>query len=199
MDFKSKFALFIPNYHRQFFYCVIVLAMILSDASAILCFNDSAQNDLASKVKAAYIINFTRFITWKTQGTAETKSPIVIASFGTDDVCDILEEFSKKQNDNQFIVVKRLKKKISEVTGCNLLFISQTEQSQLPQILKQLEGTNVLTVSDIPGFASHGGMIGFFIEQNKVKIEINVKATTKAGLKVSAKLLEVAKIVNGDE
>lgn len=199
MDFKNKFAQFIPNYHRQFFYCVIVLVMLLSDTTAILCLNVSVQTELASKVKAAYIINFTRFISWKTQGTAEAKSQIIIATFGTDDIGDILEDFSKKQSDNQSIVVKRLKKKISEVTGCNLLFISQTEQPQLPQILNQLEGTNVLTVSDIPGFASRGGMIGFFIEQNKVKIEINVKATTKAGLKVSAKLLEVAKLVNGDE
>lgn len=199
MDFENQITPFIANYRWKFFYCLIVLALLICDNTTTFCLNDATQSELETKVKAAYINNFTRFVYWKTQETGGTKNTIVIGVYGSDPIGDILEDFSKRQTGDQSIVVRRFKKKLNDIANCNLLFIAQSEQQQLPQILKQLEGANVLTVSDIPAFAKRGGMIGFFVEQNKVRIEINSRATTKAGLKISAKLLEVAKIVdNGD-
>ena len=50
----------------------------------------------------------------------------------------------------------------------------------------------MLTVSDIDNFADSGGMIGFVTNDNKIKVEVNTKAVTSAGLRVDAQLLEIA-------
>jgi hypothetical protein len=62
-----------------------------------------------------------------------------------------------------------------------------------------LGSAKVLTVSDISDFARQGGMIGFVIEDGRVKIQINLQAVNNAGLKISAKLLEVAKIISSED
>lgn len=53
----------------------------------------------------------------------------------------------------------------------------------------------MLTVSDLPGFARGAGVIGLVNENNRIKIEINLKAAREAGLKISSRLLEVSRLV----
>lgn len=198
MNFSKKMIPFFLRYRWQFFCKILLLLVVFINTLSVPSSSASTQSELESKVKAAYINNFTRFVYWKNQQQSGTKNQIVIGVLGSDNIGEILEDFSKKKNDDQSIIVKKFKKRVSEISDCNLLFIAQSEQQQLSQILKQVEGANVLTVSDIPGFAKRGGMIGFFIEQNRVRIEINIKATNKAGLKISAKLLEVARIIDSE-
>ncbi len=52
-----------------------------------------------------------------------------------------------------------------------------------------------MTVGDVKGFAQLGGIINFIIVKNKVRFEINMKAAEEAGLKISSKLLRLARIV----
>ncbi len=177
--------------------CIIVLSTAAQFLPSIPV--SETQIELEAKVKAAYINNFTRFIYWKSEESGNDKEPIIIGVYGNDIIGDILTDYSKKQSCGQSVIIKKFKKKISEVGNCHLLFISHSEQQQLSLVLKELEGTNVLTVSDIPNFAKQGGMIGFYLEQNRIKIEINLNETNKAGLRVSAKLLEVARIINTED
>jgi len=125
--------------------------------------------------------------------------PIIISVIGTDPIGDMLDDFSKKQKEDLPIIVKKIKNGKDNITDCHLVFIGQSEQQQLSAILQQLKRTNVLTVSDMSGFAQNGGMIGFIIENGRVRIEINLDTVHSAGLKISAKLLEVAKIVPREE
>jgi hypothetical protein len=195
-DCKSKFLLihFAPRLYIN--YLILLILCVNADALSNV---PILQSDLESRVKAAYINNFTKFIYWKSPEQGSTKNQIVIGVYGSDPVGEILEDYSQKQKDGQSIIVKNVSKKPAELASCNLLFIAQSEQQQLAQILKQIEGTNILTVSDIAGFVKKGGMIGFFIDQNKIRIEINLRTTNRAGLKISAKLLEVARVVDGDD
>jgi len=80
----------------------------------------------------------------------------------------------------------------TEVTNCHILFISSSEKARLPQILKHLNGSSVLTVGEMPGFTETGGMINFVLEGTKMRFQINKDAANNAGLKISAKLLNVA-------
>ena len=66
----------------------------------------------------------------------------------------------------------------------------------MAKIFKKLEAWNVLTVSDIENFAQSGGIIGFINIEDKVRFEINVNAAERADLEISAKLLNLAKIVH---
>jgi hypothetical protein len=57
---------------------------------------------------------------------------------------------------------------------------------------------NTLVVGESEEFIEQGGMIGFVNKQGKIKLQINLKTIKQSGLKVSAKLLEVAELVKGD-
>jgi hypothetical protein len=93
------------------------------------------------------------------------------------------------------VSIKRVKVS-DDLRRCNLLFISAAEERRTPEILAGLKKTNTLTVSEIPGFAQAGGMINFSIQENKVKLELNLDATSRAGLKVNSKLIAVSRLVS---
>jgi hypothetical protein len=57
---------------------------------------------------------------------------------------------------------------------------------------------SVLTVSDTDGFLDAGGMIQFLIENGHVRFAINVDATSRAKLKLSSKLLSLARVAGGN-
>jgi hypothetical protein len=65
------------------------------------------------------------------------------------------------------------------------------------QILEGLRGSYALTVGDTKGFAEQGGMINFVLDNDRVQFEVSRKAVEQAGLKISSKLLSVAKLVIG--
>ena len=79
-----------------------------------------------------------------------------------------------------------------DAINCHILFISGSEKGRLPQILKQLNGRNVLTVGEMPGFTETGGMINFVLEGTKIRFQINNEAANSAGLKISSKLLNLS-------
>ena len=163
------------------------------------CLGQTVGDDLEARVKVAYVYNFTKFIYWdKETGNART-GPITIFVQGTDPIGVLLEDFLKKQTSDLSLIVKKINAEENDLSECQLLFIGHSEKERLPAIFRQLQGAKVLTVSDIPDFARQGGMIGFIIEKGRVKIEINLRVVNKAGLKISAKLLEVAKIVSGED
>lgn len=150
--------------------------------------------DLEAKVKAAYIFNFTKFIDWPGEERVAGGEPIRICIVGNDPIRTLLGELSNREAKGRPLKVMRIKD-ISALPPCHILFVSRSERPQLPLILERLQGMHVLTVSDMPQFAQQGGVISFVTENNRVKIEINQRAARQAGLKISAKLLEVAKVV----
>ena len=85
-----------------------------------------------------------------------------------------------------------------EGADCQILFISSSEVSRLDKILEALEKNTVLTVSDIPQFLQHRGMIRFVPEGNRIHFEVNLTATQRAGLTLSSDLLKVATAVRRD-
>src|SRR5450759_5242884 len=79
--------------------------------------------------------------------------------------------------------------------GCNILFISESEKKRLPTLLAALRGSNVLTVADMDNFIGAGGMVQFVVDDARVRVAIDVGATGRARLKVSSKLLALARTV----
>ena len=80
--------------------------------------------------------------------------------------------------------------------SCNLLFVSEAAEKRTSQILARLKNTRTLTVGETPGFSHAGGMITFAIENNNVKLEMNLDAASRAGLKVNSKLIAVSRLVS---
>jgi hypothetical protein len=76
-----------------------------------------------------------------------------------------------------------------------MVFISVSEKARLREILEGVKEKNILTVSDIEGFSRLGGMIELVLDDERVRFEVNLDATTKAGLELSSELLKVARVV----
>lgn len=150
---------------------------------------------LRTKVKAAYLFNFIKFVDWPTRAAASGTKPIRICVVGTDPVTALLQQLAGRQVKGRPLAVEHRLPEENGLDHCQVLFISQSEHQRLPQLLQHLPSTGVLTVSDIDQFCSHGGVIGFVLEEDRIKIEINLRTARKTHLKISAKLLEVARVV----
>jgi hypothetical protein len=75
------------------------------------------------------------------------------------------------------------------------VFICDSETDRLPAILKSLESAPVLTVGEMTEFAERGGVICFKVEQDRIRLEINVAAAERSRLRISSQLLKLARIV----
>jgi hypothetical protein len=147
------------------------------------------------QVKAAFLYNFTQFTDWPATNFSTASAPIVIGIVGEDPFGSIMDDVvSGEVVGNHPLVIRRLRAR-DNLLGCHVLFISRSEQAQLPAILIQVKGHPILTVSDISDFAQQGGIVGLLLVNKKVKMEINQAAAIEAGLQISSKLLRLATIV----
>jgi hypothetical protein len=151
-----------------------------------------AQADDEYHVKALFLYNFAKFVDWPPDMHA---GPICVGILGDDPFGQVLDQTVKGQTVNGHgFVVKRLKRQ-EDGEGCQIVFVSASEKKRLRTILNGLKSCNVLTVGEVEGFAANGGVINFEIVDSKVRFEVNIDAAERAGLKLSSKLLSLAKIV----
>ena len=144
------------------------------------------------QIKAACIFHFAEFVRWPPSAFTASNSFMVIGILGENPFHDDLAQMlQNKTVDDHPLMVKEIRS-LSEATNCHILFISSSEKARLPEILKNLKGTSVLTVSEMDHFTESGGMINFVLEKAKIRFEINNEAATSAGLKISSKLMLVA-------
>lgn len=150
--------------------------------------------DIEVKIKTAYIYNFTKFIDWPADEGKPASEPFRICVIGSDPIRTTLGELTNREAKGRPIRVVRIKD-LSALSSCHLLYISRSEEPQLAQILQRLQGMQVVTVSDILQFTQRGGMISFVTDKDRVRVQINQRTAREAGVKLSAKLLEIAKVV----
>ena len=145
------------------------------------------------EVKAAFLYNFARFVEWPAEGARA--EPFVIAVLGRDPFGAVLDEtVSGKTVAGRPIQVKRASR-VDEVRDAQIVFVSASENKDLPTILKALDRPGVLTVGDVDGFAQQGGAINFTMHSRRVRFEINPASAEQAHLKMSSQLLKLATLV----
>ncbi len=170
---------------RKLILCIAWLVWVLSLLAPAAA---QADNVFEAKVKAAYLFHLTKFVDWPSLPSDALR----ICVLGNDPVGTLLLELSGRE-------VKEHALKIdvnphADLALCQVLFISRSER-KWGEILSRVRGNSVLTVSDHDDFAQGGGVVGFYSEGGKIKLEINPAAARKADLKISAKLLEMARTV----
>lgn len=154
-----------------------------------------AQTSAEYQVKAVFLFNFTRFVDWPGTAFESSNSPFVIGILGNDPFGNYIDETVKDEKMGERSIIVRRYKTIKDVDNCQILFISAAEAEQSKSALQELKEKHILTVSDASNFASTGGIIGFIIENNKTRMQINIDAARAASLVISSKLLGVAKIL----
>ncbi|HEY1464170.1 MAG TPA: YfiR family protein [Terriglobales bacterium] len=146
-------------------------------------------------VKAAYLFNFGRFVEWPADAATDKRSAFTFCILGPDPFGPNLDRLLAGETiSGKSLAVKRISN-AQDSAGCQILFMSKEEEGRLSKIMETLNKESVLTVSDIPEFSKHGGMIQFVVEENRVRFEVNLDATQRAGLTLSSDLLKVATAV----
>ena len=151
-----------------------------------------AQREYA--VKSVFLYNFCRFIEWPRDAFAGPNEPIVIGIIGEDPFGRLLEETVQGETMRGRLIRIERYRKLAEIRGCHLLFISRSETARITEILAAVAGRSVVTVGETDLFLDRGGMIALTTDQNRVRLRINPTPLRAASLNVSSKLLRVADI-----
>jgi hypothetical protein len=150
-----------------------------------------------AQVKAAFLLNFPKYVEWPATTFSETNSPIVVGIMENEDVAGEFSTMSaEKVVDGHPIKFVRVAS-VPQCRECNILFVGSAAARKLPEILSSLQGANVLTVGEIDDFNERGGMINLARRDRRIVLEVNLDATRRAQLKVSSKLMALATVKGG--
>ncbi|HEX9734312.1 MAG TPA: YfiR family protein [Thermoanaerobaculia bacterium] len=146
------------------------------------------------QVKAALLVNFTKYVAWPESAFADAGQPLLICIAGADPFGEFLDETVAGRLGDRPIDVRRLDPK--EEAACHVLFISRAERRRQGTLLSSLDGRAVLTVGESERFLRDGGGINLLIgHDNRVRFEVNLVVTDRAGLKLSSRMLNLAERV----
>lgn len=192
-------------------FVLIVVLLICIPASEVRP-DSSAAKYKEYEIKAAFIYNFLKFIDWPEEKMTSNGDQIIIGIIGNDPFGSTTDVFKGKSVEDRKLVVKKfdsrlqlqnsaednkekLTKQTEELRKCHLLFICPSEKKIVPELVEALAGYSVLTIGDNAEFIKSGGVINFFLEEKKVRFDINLTAAENAGLKIRSQLLRLAKNV----
>jgi len=173
---------------------LLLLVMVLGLAGSQMA-RAQADNTREYQIKAAFLYNFIQFVKWPGTTFSSSDAPFCIGILGDDPFGSTLDDTIQGEAiDGHRLTIMR-SPRIEELMGCQMIFVSRSEEGHVDEILSKLSSKAVLTVSEVPNFANEGGDINFYISSEKIRFEINPQAARQAGLKVSSQLLALGKIV----
>ena len=151
------------------------------------------EQPLEYQVKAAFLLNFTKFVEWPATAFADEHSPLAICILGEDPFGNTLSEMVKGEGVNGHEIVIQRIRRAPAPKSCQVLFVGRAER-EAARILSEL-GPGVLTVGEGEKFLQDGGIVAFVIEDRRVRFDINQRAVGNSALKLSSKLFNVARQV----
>jgi len=170
---------------------MLQLCALLAAASAL------GQGDRASEaqVKAAFLYKFGGFIEWPAAAFSRADSAFVIGVLGAEGAAAELERVVAARNiQGRSVAVHRLKRGES-LAGLHLLFVGQSESGRLAEVLAAAKGQPLLVVTETEDALTKGSMINFITVEDKVRFDVALPQAERGQLKISARLLAVARKV----
>lgn len=172
---------------------VCLVAIGLDPRSA--CAQTPGEYDL----KAAFLLNFAKFVEWPENTFGDRSSPLVLGIVGDDPFGGAMDRVTEKTINGRVLVIRRLSGATDDYKGIQILFISASERQRVPFILKHLVGMSTLTVSDLDDFCGMGGIIQLLKQDQRIRFEINLTEGLRAHLNISSKLLGLARTVHSEK
>jgi hypothetical protein len=147
------------------------------------------------QVKSAYVLSFIKFVEWPASAL-RPGDKLRLCVIGNDELHATLSALNGRKLGEHELQLIRVESNPAW-SGCNVLFIGERQQQRFVPIIKSLGAAPVLTISDIPDFAEHGGGIGLLNRNDKMLFEVNLASTRQAGLKLSGQMLNLAANILG--
>jgi hypothetical protein len=146
-------------------------------------------------IKAEMFWNIAKFIRWPDAAFTPTQGQLVVSIVGEDELAAVLVQSLGDRRVSGRPVFVRFVRRAQDVQDSQILYIAASERHRTVELLAALHGRPALTVSDAPGFTEQGGMVDFASENQQVRFEINQQVAERAGLKISSRLLALARVV----
>lgn len=147
------------------------------------------------QVKAAFVYNFAKFVEWPENAFETRDEPLYLCIIGKDKVGAALQLLEQREVQGRQLHVTSLNgRDNAKSVRCHILFVAGSEMARQQEIIQQFADIPVLTVADNLDFVKQGGMIGLYVEEQRVQFAINQNATHNNGLKLSARMLQLARV-----
>lgn len=145
-------------------------------------------------IKAAYLLNFCRFIDWPSRAFSGPDDPMVIGVVGENPFGGLLDETVGGET----VAGRRIRieyhRRAAEIGRCHVLFVSESEANRFDDIIERASGKSVVTVGETDAFLDRGGMIALIAEQKRVRLRIHLTRLRAENLVATSKLLRVAEL-----
>jgi len=163
--------------------------------SLLLAAPGTGREDLSEhQVKAAFLLSFARFVEWP-PSTHGSSDPMVIGIFGRNPFGDSLDQVINGKTINGRSLLIRRVSDLAGLQACSLVFFPAADARRFNEAAGTFASLSVLTVGESDGFAARGGMINFVVKDGRVLFEVNPAAVSRARLKISSKVLQLAILV----
>ena len=176
-------------------FAVQVLALLASALLASPCHAADAEPVLERRVKAAFLYQFIPYVDWPSAALGSPDEPIVIAVVGSDEtVAELTEVIGGRTTKGRAVVVRRWRE--SDLAGgAHIVYVRRSESARLPAIARAAQASGTLVVSETEGALGLGSMINFQIVDGRVRFDVALPPVEAAGLRISSRLLAVARDV----
>lgn len=156
-----------------------------------------SQDAAALQIKAAFLHKFANYVQGDGAGTAfdETEKPLVFGVAGSEPVYDFLAELVATQNADMRAAEVRRVTGPADLAGVHVLFVGNGAAANADALLEAGVRASMLTVTDLPGPQPANSMVHFFVADDRVRFDIALAPANAAGLRLSSRLLQVARVV----
>jgi hypothetical protein len=189
------------NARRQRLAGALAFACCGACLAAILCVCVRASDAQSSatpsqaEIRAAFVFNFAKFTEWPMQAYTDAGSPLTACFMGADDVRAAFQTISTGKALSGRFLESRAVKSAADLRNCQVLYVDSPSSPAVKDALKNARQRDALAIGTSEDFLASGGMLRLQIENNRMRFDVNVGAIGRTKIKLSSKLLALARTV----
>lgn len=147
-----------------------------------------------AQVRAAFIYNFAKFVEWPAHTFASGAAPLHLCALSGSNKAARLDLIDGRSAQGHPIVLQWISN-AQQAGGCQILYLTRADIASHRQLMPAIQHWPILTIGENEAFINQGGMVALFVDRDHVRFSINQSAAQVSGLKISARLLQLARTV----
>jgi hypothetical protein len=170
--------------------------MLLAMLALVLAVPGARGDQKASEqaVKAAIVYKIAKFVSWPDEAFPRGDRSLRICLAAAEPIAPAMDALKGRTVQGRMIEVHHFEDTTTPASDCAILFLGHDATVRRTSLLSDVADSPVLTIGDSAEFVDIGGIVTLEIENNRVQFAINVGASERAGLGISAQLLQLARI-----